>query len=109
MSGITSTIAIMYAVEIHVISWMLAPSSPRMFGIATLTIDESIVAISEPSPIADRDHPLVDGCVRARQMTRDRAHRLAIPFRNVSTSNGAAGGSGSSRSMRAWSIALNAP
>src|SRR5207237_220996 len=41
----------MYAVEIHVISWMLAPSSPRMFGIATFTIDESIVAISEPNAI----------------------------------------------------------
>ena len=44
----TSTIATMYAVEIHVISSRLAPSSPRMLGSATLTIDESIVAISEP-------------------------------------------------------------
>src|SRR5690348_4538785 len=51
VSGMTSTIAIMYAVEIHVISWMLAPSSPRMFGSATLTIDESIVAMSEPNAI----------------------------------------------------------
>jgi len=50
VNGMTSTIAIMYAVEIHVISWMLAPSSPRMFGNATLMIDESIVAISEPKP-----------------------------------------------------------
>src|SRR5690242_3064787 len=32
-------------------SWRLAPSSPRIAGIATLTIDESIVAISEPNAI----------------------------------------------------------
>ncbi len=50
----TSTIAIMYAVEIHVISLdARAGSSPRMFGSAArrLTIGESIVAISEPNMI----------------------------------------------------------
>src|SRR5579883_3516795 len=57
----TSTIAIMYAVEIHVISWMLAPSSPRMFGSATLTIDESIVAISEPNAIDTATSHLLTG------------------------------------------------
>src|SRR5260221_14334622 len=61
VSGITSTIAIMYAVEIHVISWMLAPSSPRMFGNATLTIDASIVAISEPNAIDTATTHLLTG------------------------------------------------
>src|SRR5215831_14784733 len=61
VSGITSTIATMYAVEIQVISWMLAPSSPRMFGSATLTIDESIVAISEPNAIDTATNHLLTG------------------------------------------------
>src|ERR1700733_3860955 len=59
----TSTIAIMYAVEIHVISWMLAPSSPRIFGSATLTIDESIVAISDPNAIDTATSHLLTGAL----------------------------------------------
>ena len=51
MSGITRTVAMMYAVETHVISSMVAPTAPRICGSATLTIDESIVAMSEPNAI----------------------------------------------------------
>src|SRR6185503_4805812 len=47
----TSTIAIRYAVVTHVISWSDAPSSPRICGIATLTIEVSIVAITDPIAI----------------------------------------------------------
>ena len=62
----TSTIAIMYAVEIQVISWRVAPSSPRMLGSATLTIDVSIVAISEPNAIETATiHLLTSGRCRS--------------------------------------------
>ncbi len=41
----------MYPVEIHVTSCTVAPSDPIMCGIATLTIDESIVPMSVPNVI----------------------------------------------------------
>jgi|GEM_PF-2976211 len=51
----------MQPVEIQVISWMLAPSSPRMLGSATFTIDESMVAISEPNAIDSVTSHLLTG------------------------------------------------
>ena len=72
----------MYAVEIHVISWMLAPSSPRMFGSATLTIDESIVAISEPNAIDTATSHLLTGDARGDGWRVSTLMR-AMPCRNV--------------------------
>jgi len=66
----------MYAVEIQVISWMLAPSSPRMFGKATFTIDESIVAISEPNAIDTATSHLLTG---TRGIAGDRVATLIAP------------------------------
>src|SRR4051812_30625422 len=47
----TRTIAMMYEVVTQVISSTVAPTEPRMCGIATLTMDESMVAMSEPKAI----------------------------------------------------------
>jgi hypothetical protein len=46
------TVVMMYAVDIHVISCRVAPTDPRMWGSATLTIDESIVPMTAPTPTA---------------------------------------------------------
>jgi hypothetical protein len=49
VSGITMTLASAYPVVIHVISWSVAPTDPRMCGNATFTMDESIVPMSVPN------------------------------------------------------------
>ena len=48
MSGITSTVAMTKPVVTQVISSTVAPSAPRMCGVATSTIDESMAPISVP-------------------------------------------------------------
>ena len=44
----TMTVAIAKPVEIQVISWTVAPTAPRIWGSATLTIEESIAPMSVP-------------------------------------------------------------
>src|SRR5678815_256575 len=48
VSGITMTFAMMKPVDTHVISSTVAPSEPRRWGVATFTIDASIVPMSVP-------------------------------------------------------------
>src|SRR5512146_619941 len=43
------TVAIAQPVEIQVISWIVAPTAPRMCGRATLTMEASIAPISVPN------------------------------------------------------------
>src|SRR5580704_8791323 len=70
VSGITRTVAMMYEVETHVISSIVAPTVPRISGRATLTIDESMAAISEPKAIAIVTTHLFTGSGRARTTGR---------------------------------------
>ena len=96
----------MYAVEIQVISWMLAPSSPRMFGRATLTIDESMVAISDPNAIDTATSHLLTGtgCDIGTAIALIASPSLARKYPRFSELDGSIGWSRSKRNcIRAFS------
>lgn len=71
--GITRTIAMRYEVETQVISSRVAPTVPRISGSATVTIDVSTAAMSEPKPMAIVTIHLFTGWGRARAIGTPRA------------------------------------
>src|ERR1022692_3487766 len=69
----------MYEVDTHVISSVVAPTVPRISGRATLTIDESTAAMSEPNAIAIVTTHLFTGSAPARFSGADSARASGAP------------------------------